>query len=187
VAIASPFLWPQHLVVKTRGNAAALTGAIRRAVWEVDPDQPVTGVRPMSEIVDVELSARNTQLTLVAAFAVAALLMAAIGLYGVLAHTVAQQLPEIGVRMALGARRRTVVTRVVVDALRLAAIGALCGLVASFALTRLLSTWLFEVSPLDTVTFVATVFVLGLVALVASSVPAFRGASVDPISVLRAD
>jgi putative ABC transport system permease protein len=187
VAVAAPFLWPQHLVVRTTGNPLAIAGAVRNAVWQVDPDQPVSSIRPMSEIFETELRARNTQLTLVAAFAVVALLMAAVGLYGVLSHAVAQQLREIGVRMALGARRRTVVAQVVVDALRLAVVGSLLGLLVSIGVTRYLSTWLFNVSPLDPLTFVVTVVVLGVVALVASSVPALRGASVDPISVLRAE
>jgi predicted permease len=187
VAAPIPFLFPQHLIVKTTGSPLALVGSIRSAVWAADPDQPVSNIRPMGEIFDEELKARNTQLTLVAAFAAAALLMAAVGLYGVLAHAVTQQLREIGVRMALGARRATVVTRIVVDALRLVSIGALLGLLASFAFTRFLSAWLFNVSPLDPLTFVVTALVLGLVALVASSIPALRGASVDPISVLRAE
>ena len=113
--------------------------------------------------------------------------MAAIGLYGVLSYTVAQRTPEIGVRMALGAQRSTVVRQVVVEALLLAAGGIALGLAAAFSVTRLIASWLFSVPPSDPTTFVAAAVLLAATALLASSVPALRSAGVDPITVLRAE
>jgi putative ABC transport system permease protein len=182
-----PFLWPQYLVVRTSGDPLAIAGAIRRAVWGVDADQAVSDIASMDEIFDRELLNRSTQLTLVAVFAALAFVMAAIGLYGVLSYAVAQQLPEIGVKMALGAGRWTVVLEVIRGAMLLATTGIVIGLATAIALSRVLRVWLFEVSPLDTATFVVTALLIGVTALVASSVPAMRGARVDPAVVLRAD
>ena len=129
-------MWPQQLVVRTSGDPLALAPAVRRAVWDIDPDQPVSSVRAMSEILDAELASRNTQLTLIGAFAVLALVLAAVGLYGTLSYTVSQSTNEIGLRMALGAEESAVVGSVVRSALATALIGIGIGLVAAFALTR---------------------------------------------------
>jgi putative ABC transport system permease protein len=184
---SGPFNWPQYIVVRTRGDPLALSADLRSAVWAADRHQPISNIRSMSQVFDAELLNRNTQLMLVGAFAALALVIAAIGLYGVLSYTVAQQIPEIGVRMALGARRSTVVVEVVRGALALTAAGVGLGLIAAFAVTRMLTAWLFTVSPTDPATFAATGLLLAVVALLASSVPAFRAASVDPSSVLRAE
>ncbi|HEV8392769.1 MAG TPA: ABC transporter permease [Vicinamibacterales bacterium] len=182
-----PFLWPQYLLVRTAGDPLAVAAAVRAAVWSVDRDQAVSNIRTMDDVFDVELQNRNTQLTLVGAFALLAFVMAAIGLYGVLAYSVAQRLPEIGVRVALGAARRTVVAETLRGAMALAAVGIGLGLVVSFAASRGLQRWLFEVSPLDASTFAGTALLLALMALLASAIPAARGASVDPVRVLRAE
>jgi len=182
-----PFLWPQYLVVRTAGDPLAVAAAVRAAVWSVDRDQAVSNIRTMDDVFDVELRNRNTQLTLVGAFALLAFVMAAIGLYGVLAYSVAQRLPEIGVRVALGAARRTVVAETLRGAMVLAAVGIGLGLGVSFAASRGLQRWLFEVSPLDASTFAGTALLLALMALVASAIPAARGASVDPVRVLRSE
>jgi putative ABC transport system permease protein len=185
--VSAPFFWPQHLVVRTQGDPLALSTVVRRAVLDVDPDEPVSNVRSMDQVFDAELLNRNTQMTLIGAFAVLALLMAAVGLYGVLSYTVAQRTPEIGLRMALGAQRSTVTLEIVRGALVLAALGLALGLAGAFALTRLLTSWLFSVSPADPATFAATALLVAIVSLLASYVPARRAASVDPLSVLRAE
>jgi len=144
-------------------------------------------VRSMDQVFDAELLNRNTQMTLVSALAALALLMAAVGLYGVLSYTVAQRTPEIGVRMALGAQASTVVLEVVRSALFLAASGMVLGVGSAFALTRLLTSWLFNISPADPATFAASALLLGVMALLASYIPAHRSARIDPVSVLRAE
>jgi ABC-type antimicrobial peptide transport system permease subunit len=141
----------------------------------------------MDQVFDAELLNRNTQMTLVGAFAALASLMAAIGLYGALSYTVAQRTPEIGVKMALGAQKSTVIMEVVRGALLMSAFGIVLGLASAFALTRLLTSWLFSVGPADPATFAATAMLLAAMALLASYVPARRSASVDPVSVLRAE
>jgi predicted permease len=182
-----PFLWPQHLVVRTTGDPRALAAAVRSAVWSVDPEQAAANIRTMDDIFDAELQSRDTQLTLVAAFAVLAFVMASIGLYGVLAYTVAQRLRDIGVRVALGASRTTVVVDTLRSAMVLATIGIALGLATAVAASRALQAWLFGVSPLDVATFGGTAVLLALMALLASAIPAARGASVDPVRVLRAE
>ena len=119
-------MWPQQLVVRTSGDPLALGPAVRRAVWDVEPDQPVA-IRAMSEVLDAELANRSMQLTLLGAFAVIALVLAGVGLYGTLSYTVSQSTAEIGLRMALGAEQRTVVSSVVRSALGTAVIGIALG------------------------------------------------------------
>jgi putative ABC transport system permease protein len=182
-----PFLWPQYLVIRTAGDPRAVAGAVREAVWSVDGEQAVSNMRTMDDVFDAELLNRNTQVTLVASFALLALVMASIGLYGVLAYTVAQRLPEIGVRLALGAGRATVVAETLRGALVLVAAGIAIGLGVAVAVSRVLQSWLFGVAPLDVPTLAGTAVLLGLMALLASAVPAARGASVDPCRVLRAE
>lgn len=185
--VNAPFFWPQQLVIRTSGDPLALAAAVRQAVWAVDADEPVSRIRSMSQVFDAELLNRNTQLTLIGTFALVTLLIASVGLYAVLSYSVAQQLREIGVRMALGARRISVVTGVVRDGFFLTAVGVALGLTAAFAGTRLLAAWLFEVGTADPITFAGTALLLAAVALVATALPALRGASVDPSVVLRSE
>ena len=180
-------MWPQQLVVRTSGDPLALGPAVRRAVWDIDADQPVSRIRAMSELLDTELANRNLQLTLIGAFAVIALLLAAVGLYGTLSYTVSQSTSEIGLRMALGAAERSVVGSVVRSALGAALLGLGVGLVAALALTRTIASFLYGVSPADPVTGVAVAGVLLLVAALAAFFPARRAASVDPAVSLRAE
>ena len=187
VAVNIPFMWPQHLVVRSSGNALALAAAVRRAISDVDPDEPVANIRSMEQVFAADVLNRNTQMTLVAVFAVLSLVMASVGLYGVLSYTVTRRLPEIGVRMALGAARTTVVMEIIRGAMLLATSGIVLGAAGSFAATRLLTSSLFSVSGTDPATFVATSTVVFVMSLAASAVPAFRGASVDPSVTLRAD
>jgi predicted permease len=181
------FMWPQHLVVRTAGDPLALAATVRRAVAEVDPDEPVANIRSMEQLFAADVLDRNTQMMLVAVFAALALVMASVGLYGVLSYTVTRRMPEIGVRMALGAERATVVMEIVRGALLLSASGIVLGAVGAFAATRLLTSSLFSVSRADPATFAATGALVLLTSLAASAVPAFRGAGVDPSVTLRAN
>ena len=187
IGSAGPFLWPQHLVVRTSGAPLGMAAAVRQAVWSVDPNQPVANVRTMDDVFEKELFARNTQLTLVGVFAVLALAIAVVGLYGLLAYGVSQQLRDIGVRMALGARRGRVVADVARRSMTLVGVALAGGLAGAFAVTRLLSTWLFNVSATDPITFAGTAMVLLIAALGACVIPALRAASVQPAAVLRGE
>jgi putative ABC transport system permease protein len=182
-----PFNWPKSLVVRTQGDPLALAAPLRSAVWDVDPNQPVSGVRPMGDVLDAELASRNTQLTLVGAFAALALVLAAAGLYGVLSYAVSQRTAEIGLRMALGAQRGNVVGSVLGSALRLAAVGLALGVVGALAATRLIATFLFGTASTDPATYAAVAAAIASITVVASYVPARRAASVDPMAALRVD
>lgn len=181
----APFFRPQQLVVRTSTSPLTLANAIRSAVWSVDPEQPVASVRSMSEIFETQVASRNTQLSLVAAFSVLALVLAAVGLYGVLSYAVSQRKREIGLRMALGAQRGVVARRVLVGALGLVGIGLTAGVGGALALGRVLGSFLFEVRAADPLTFVLAAALLLLVAAAASYVPARRAATVDPMTALR--
>lgn len=183
----SPFFWPQYLVVRTKGDPMTLATAVRRAIWAVDPDQAVTSIRPMSRVFGGRLSSRNTQLTLVGGLAVLALLLASVGLYGVLSYMVAQRTAEIGLRMALGAQHGEVIRATLRSALFLAVMGLATGLAAVFALSRVLRAFLFGVGPADPMTYIAVPALLVLVTILASYVPARRAASVDPVAALRVE
>src|SRR5262249_15963452 len=139
------FLWPEYLLVRTTGDPLALAGAVRQAVWSVDPDQGVSNMRSMDEIFDKELLNRHTQLALLGSFAILAFVMAAIGVYGVLAYGVAQRLPEIGIRLALGASRASIVVETLRSAMILTIAGLALGLAAAVAVTRVLQASLFGV------------------------------------------
>ena len=182
-----PFVWPAYLLVRTRVEPLTLAAAVRAAVWEVDPEQPVASVRSMQNVLDTELTNRDTQLTLVGAFAALALLLASVGLYSVLSYTVAQRTAEIGVRMALGAEAATVVRGVIRGALRLATLGIALGLAAAFGVTRFLGSFLYGVSPTDPATLAAVATVLLVVTILASWVPARRAARIEPVLALRND
>jgi predicted permease len=185
--VTTPFMGPRQLVVRAAGDPLALAPAVRRAIWSVDPDQPVANIRSMTEVVDAELATRSTQLTLIGAFALLALLLAAVGLYGVLSYTVSQTTSEIGLRMALGAQARGVVGAIVRSALRTAIVGIAVGLIAAYALTRTIAAFLYGVSPADPATALSVAAVLLAVAAAAAFVPARRAAGIDPTIALRAE
>jgi putative ABC transport system permease protein len=184
---AIPFMWPRQMVVRTSGDPLALAPALRRAIWAIDPTQPVSSLRAMSEVLDTHLANRDMQLTLTGAFALIALVLAAVGLYGVLSYTVSQSTNEIGLRMALGAQLKTVVGTVVRSALTTALVGIGLGLLAASVLTSVIDSFLYGVSPTDPATAAAVAGVLLLVAGVAALVPALRAASVNPMTALRAE
>jgi putative ABC transport system permease protein len=176
---------PRDLVVRTIGDPKALAAAVTQAVWSVDKDQPVSNIRTMQEILNDEVSPRSTQMWLMTAFAILALLLASIGIYGVLSFAVAQRIPEIGVRMALGATRANVLRMIVSQGMLLAIGGIGIGLVAAFLLTRLMSGLLYGVSATDPTTFGVVVVVLAGVSLLACFIPARRATKVDPMVALR--
>ena len=147
----------------------------------------MTSVQTMSEIVERSAAVPRFNALLVGLFAVLALLLAAIGIGGMLAMSVSQRLPELGVRMALGAQRGTLAVMVIRQGLALVAGGLAIGLPIAWQLARALSSLLFEITPRDPVTFVAVVVVLGSVALVACAVPAWRVTRLDPLTVLRSE
>jgi putative ABC transport system permease protein len=174
-----------YLVVRASVNPASLVPAITRAIHAVDPQLPVASIRLMEDVVDSELNQRQLQMTVLAGFSVLALVLASIGIYGVLAFAVTQRTPEIGVRMAVGARALDVLTMIAARGLGLAAAGIVVGAGGAFVLTRVLSSILFEVRPHDPATFAGVSVLLLGVALGASLVPAIRAARLDPIRALR--
>jgi predicted permease len=181
------FYWPRFLLVRTAGEPLALASALRSAVWDVDADQPVTNLRTMNAVLNGELATRNLQLTLVGGFALLALALAAIGLYGVLAYGVAQRGGEIALRMALGAGTRVVVGGIMRSALALTGIGLTLGLVGALASAELVARFLFGVPPTDPLTLAAVAALLVAVTLIASFLPARRAAGVAPAAALRSE
>jgi predicted permease len=183
----APEVWavPEYLVIRTRDRAGDVSDAARRVIAGVDPTQPIAAVRWMEEILDLEVADRYQQMVLLGAFAGLALVLASLGLYGLLAYTVAQRSREIGLRIALGATARQVVALMAVRGIVLAAIGLSLGVVAGSAAARAMRTVLFGVAAGDLFTFGAVVALLGIVALIACVVPAVRAARVDPMLVLR--
>ncbi|HYM24934.1 MAG TPA: FtsX-like permease family protein, partial [Vicinamibacterales bacterium] len=183
----APEAWaiPEYLVVRARRDPAELTESIRRVVASVDPAQPIASIRSMDDILDLEVADRHQQMVLLGAFAGLAVLLASLGLYGLLAYAVAQRSREIGLRVALGASPRAVVAMVAARGFALTGIGLAAGSVAAAASTRAMRSVLYGISPTDGVTFGVVVAVLGVVACAASIVPAARAARVDPMVVLR--
>jgi putative ABC transport system permease protein len=173
------------MVIRTTIEPAGLTAAVRKAVQEVDPEQPVSDIRTMENIVSESVTAPRFNLTLLGIFSCIALALSAAGIYGVTSYTVTQRTHEIGIRMALGAGARDVLKMILGQGLRLTIIGVGFGLIASFMLTRFLSSLLFGVSTTDPMTFIVVALFLAGVALAACYVPARRAARVDPIVALR--
>jgi putative ABC transport system permease protein len=176
-----------QLLVRAEGDAAALTTSIRRAVGEIDPNQPIWDVRTLDDRVDGTFATPRLYTFLLAIFAGLALLLAAVGLYGVLAYQVAQRTREFGIRLALGALHTQILGLVLRHGLRLFALGAVLGLLGSLALGRLLGSLLYQTSAFDTLVFGGVTLLLGLIALVASFLPARRATRVDPMHALRSE
>ena len=172
-------------MIRAANDPAALVKSVRQTVLEVDPNQPVANVQTLKEIVKKSLSQRRFILALIGGFAGAALLLAAIGLYGVMGYAVSQRTREIGVRMALGARQRDVISMVIGQGMRIVLIGLAVGMIGAVGLSRLLQGFLFEIKPTDPTTFMGVSLILLLVALLACWLPARRAARVDPMVALR--
>jgi putative ABC transport system permease protein len=184
--VANNFLGGQiNFVVRTGNESLALESSIRNAVRELDPTLPVYNLRSMNEVVSRSVVQPRFLAILLATFSVIALFLAAIGIYGVMAYSVAQRTQEIGVRMALGAQQLHVLRLIFGQSLLMLLIGTVIGLAGAFALTRLMTTLLFEVTATDPLTYVSVVGLLTIVAMLACYIPARRAAKVDPLIALR--
>ncbi len=171
--------------IRAAASPEALEGPIRRAIQSVDPDLPVFGVRSVRSIISDSLASRRFALQILGFFAATAMLLAAIGIYGVMAYFVSQRVREIGVRMALGAQRGDVLRLVVSQGMFLALVGVLVGLTVAIGLTRLMSGLLFGISASDPLTLAVFAVLLALVAFLANYIPANRAARIDPMVALR--
>jgi predicted permease len=173
------------LAVRTDGDPMTMVGAVRQAVWSVDRDQPMWKVRTLESLLRRATGQRRFTAILLGSFSGLALLLAAIGLYGVISYSVAQRTQEVGVRMALGAQRRNVFGLILGKGMLLTGVGLALGVVGAYFATRLLTTLLFQTKPGDPLTFLVVAGVLTLVALLASYLPARRAMGVDPVVALR--
>jgi putative ABC transport system permease protein len=173
------------LIAHAAAGPEQLAGAMRAAVQAVDPDQPVYRISTMEKFYSAEVAVPRATMFLMGTLAVAALLLAAVGIYGVMAHAVMQQTHEIGIRTALGATQRDVLRLVVGQGMTLTLIGVVIGLAGAFALTRLMTSLLFGVSATDPATFTVIALLLSGVALFACYIPARRATKVDPLTALR--
>jgi predicted permease len=173
------------LVIRTNVPPLSLVEGVRSEIFTLDPQQPISNIRTLERVVANSISDRHLMFLLLSLFAGAALLLAAIGLYGVMAYSVTRRTQEIGIRMALGAPQGRVLTMVVRQGMKLIMIGVAIGLLGAVALTRVLSHLLFEITPTDPVTFVGVTLLLGTVGLLACWLPARRAARIDPMKALR--
>ena len=175
------------VVLRTQGEPTAVMSQVRETVKEIDPRQVVYSVQTMDDVVATSYAARRLTMILLAAFAVLALTLACVGIYGVISYLVGQRTQEIGIRMALGAQRRDILSLVLGEGTKMALVGAAIGIAASLALTRLMAKQLFGVSPHDPLTYASVAFVLVLVAIAACYIPARRAVRVDPMTSLRCE
>ncbi len=179
------FVAPRDLVLRTKGDAASVAGAVREAVWVVDKDQPVSNVRTMDQVFAAAISRERFQALLLGMFAALALVLACVGLYGVISYSVAQRTHEIGVRVALGAQPRDVLRLVIRQGMMLTFAGLVVGIAAGAVATRVLSDMLYGVTTTDPLTFVGVPLFLLLIALLACYIPARRATRIDPLVALR--
>ena len=175
------------LVVRTTGDPLSAVATVQRAIWEIDPDQPITQISTMDDLVLGSVAQPRFSMTLLGVFAALALVLASVGIYGVISYSVSQRTHEIGLRMALGAETGDVLKLILRHGLVLAGTGIGVGLAGAFLVTRLMESLLFGVAAVDVVTFAFVAGLLGLVALIATTVPALRAARVDPMVALRSE
>ena len=180
-----PSLTPSYLVVKSSSAPDTLAGAVRREIRAIDPDLPLSDLRTMDDILAQSARSRRWTMALLAVFAALALLLALIGIYGVMAWLVAQRTREIGIRIALGASRGQILGMVIRYGFGLSAVGMAVGIAGAFALRRVLSGLVFEVSTADPLIYAVVAVLMLAVALLACYVPARRAARVDPLIALR--
>ena len=172
-------------VLRTRGAPLAAVDAVERAIWEVDPDQPIGQIATMERVLTDSVAEPRFSMTLLSVFAGLALALAAVGIYGVISYTVSQQFHEIGIRMAMGAHTRDVLGMVVRRGMALALTGVAIGWLATWGVSRLLASLLFQVETLDATSYLGATVVLVLVAFAATLLPALRAARIDPVTALR--
>ena len=179
--------WPSMFVAirSATSDATSVTSAAQNVVWSVNKDVPLANIRTMQEVIANSVQRRRFSMLLLTIFAAVAMLLAAIGLYGVMSYSVAQRTKEIGIRMALGARRPDVVTLVVKQGMALVLMGIAAGTILALGMTRLISGMLFGITATDPLTFAAVAALLGAVAFLANYLPARRAAKVDPMVALR--
>ncbi len=176
---------PRDLVIRTKGDPQSLAGAARQAVWSIDRNQPVSNVMTLDDLLDQEVAQRRVQAMLLGALAGVALILACVGIYGMLSYLVTQRTQEIGVRVALGADAAHVFRTVAGQGMGLTAMGIGIGLSASLVLSRLLFSLLFGVKATDPLTYLAALGVFTTVALLACYIPARKASKVDPMVALR--
>lgn len=180
-----PFTRAMFVVVRTSNDPNAMISEVRAQVTALDPEVPVFAPQTMDELLSQSVTQSQVNMLLLAGFAALALVLAAVGIYGVMSYLVSQRTQEIGVRMALGASRTNVLQMIVLHGLRLAGAGLLAGLIAALLLTRLIKGLLYGTSPSDPLTFIGIALLLAAVALLASYIPALRATKVDPMVALR--
>jgi putative ABC transport system permease protein len=178
-------LLPLSWVVKTRTDPFSVASAVRREFDAIDPQLSPSKIRSMEQLIAESTTRENFNMLLLTVFAAVALLLAAVGIYGLMSYAVEQRTQEIGIRMALGAGRGEMMKLILRQGMMLAGIGIAIGIAAAFGLTRLLSGLLFGVKSSDPLTYVMVAMILGAVALAAAFIPARRATQVDPILALR--
>jgi putative ABC transport system permease protein len=181
------FMAPRDLVVRSKRDPAVIAAAVRNAVWSVDKDQPVSNVRTLDQVFAAAISQERFQALMLGLFAALALLLACVGLYGVISYAVVQRTHEIGVRMALGAQPLDVLRLVIRQGMTLTLAGLVVGIVAGTLVTRVLSDLLFGVTPRDPLTFAGVPVLLLVVAFFACYIPARRATRIDPLTALRVE
>jgi len=174
-----------NIVVRTQSNPMAMIGAIQKEVWSLDSNLPVSNPMPLEQTLSDSIAPQRFTLTLLGLFAALSLVLAGVGIYGVMSYTTAQRTREIGVRMALGASRSDITSLVMRQVVTLASTGVAIGLGGAFALTRLMSSLIFGVSATDPLAFASVAVLLAAVALLAGYIPAYRATKVDPMTALR--
>jgi putative ABC transport system permease protein len=175
------------LAVRTATETSPVVNSVSRVIRELDPNLAVADVQTLDEVVEKSVAQRRLTMLILGIFACAALVLAAVGIYGVIAYSVTQRTQEIGIRMALGARRSHVLAMVMRQSVMLALTGIAIGAAGAFVLTRLMSDLLFEVKPFDPITFAAVSTALAAIAMLAAFVPGRRATRVDPVVALRAE
>jgi ABC-type antimicrobial peptide transport system permease subunit len=177
--------FPMQLALRTQSQPSSLVSAVTAAIHTIDSDQPVTDIMTMDDVVDTSLSQRRFSMLLLAAFAVLALLLAAVGIYSVLSFAVRRRVREIGIRVALGAEVKDILRLIVTEGMKPALIGLLLGVAGALALGKVLASFIYGIAAYDPLTFAAVAALLAAVALLASIIPAYRAARIEPTRALR--